>query len=133
MTSPKVLLVDDMSTIRAFVRGLLRPMGWQLVEAEDGRAALDICSRAPPDVVLSDVRMPGMSGIEFCIALKATEAGSRIPVVFLSGEKDAATRERGLAAGAIAFLKKPINADELERTLRQAIEKTSHFQRRPYR
>lgn len=133
MKIPKVLLVDDMSTIRAFVRGLLKPMGWQLVEAADGRAALDICSRAAPDLVLSDVRMPGMSGIEFCYALKATDAGSHIPVVFLSGEKDAATREQGLAAGAAAFLKKPINSDELEQTLRQLIETTPRFQRRPHR
>lgn len=122
-----------MSTIRAFVRGLLAPMGWQLLEAENAQAALDICTRAPPDVVLSDVRMPGMSGIEFCVALKATKVGSLIPVVFLSGEKDAATRERGLAAGATAFLKKPIDASELERTLRQLIDKTSRFQRRPPR
>lgn len=120
--TPKILLVDDMYTIRAFVKGILRPLGWKLLEAGGAEEALEVCQREPPDVVLSDVKMPGMSGIELCQRLKATPAWARIPVVLLTGEKDPVTRELGLAAGAVAWLKKPIDADELERTLKRLVD-----------
>lgn len=121
---PKIMLVDDMYTIRAFVKGILRPLGWKLIEAGDAKEALELCLRERPDVVLSDVKMPGMSGIELCQKLKASAAWAAIPVVLLTGEKDAETRARGLAAGAAAYLKKPINADELEKTLKQLVDRT---------
>lgn len=118
---PKILVVDDMFTIRAFVKGLLRPFGWRLLEAGDGQEALTMCLRELPDVVISDVRMAGMGGIELCQKLKASPPCADIPVVFLTSESDTDSRTRGLAAGAAAFLRKPINAEELERTLKQLV------------
>lgn len=119
---PTILLVDDMYTIRAFVKGILRPFGWKLLEAGDAKEALALCQRELPDVVVSDVNMPGMTGIELCQRLKTLPKCAGIPVVLLTGEKDAATREAGLAAGAAAYLKKPIDADELERTLKRLVD-----------
>lgn len=118
---PKILVVDDMFTIRAFVKGLLRPFGWRLLEAGDGQEALTMCLRELPDVVISYVRMSGMGGIELCEKLKASASCAGIPVVFLTSERDTESRTRGLAAGATAFLQKPINAEELERTLKQLV------------
>ncbi len=118
---PKILVVDDMFTIRAFVKGLLRPFGWRLLEAGDGQEALSMCLRELPDVVISDVRMAGMGGIELCEKIKASASCADIPVVFLTSERDTESRTRGMAAGATAFLQKPINAEELERTLKQLV------------
>ncbi len=119
--TPKILVVDDMFTIRVFLRGLLRPFGWTLIEASDARQALALCKKELPNAIISDVRMPGMTGIELVGALKADPLTAGIPVILLTSEKDAETREKGLAAGAAAYLKKPIDAEVLEKTISQLL------------
>jgi CheY-like chemotaxis protein len=117
MSPPKILVVDDMFTIRVFLKGLLRPLGLTMLEAGDAKQALALCQKEAPAAVISDVRMQGMTGIELVAALKASPATANIPVVLLTSETDAATREKGLAAGAAAYLHKPIDAEALEKTL----------------
>jgi DNA-binding NarL/FixJ family response regulator len=102
----KVLLVDDQPVIR---QGLRLRMATEadiavIGEAGDGRAALDLAARLSPDVIIMDIAMPGLDGIEATRHLRATVPGST--VVILSLSDDAATRARAAEAGAAAFVAK---------------------------
>lgn len=110
-----VLIVDDSTTIRSVVKIHLLGCGFEFLEAESAERALQVLKLVHVDVVLADIRMPGMSGIDFLRAVRA-DARPRIrdvPVVLMTGEKAAGLREEGLAAGANGFLSKPVTGSEL--------------------
>jgi DNA-binding NarL/FixJ family response regulator len=88
-------------------------------EASTGREALTLAQALSPDVVLMDVEMPDMDGIETTTALRATVSGS--PVVILSIHDDQPTRARAQAAGAVAFVEKRGRTDDLLAAIRQAV------------
>jgi CheY-like chemotaxis protein len=78
--------------------------------ATSGAKALQICAaEPPPDLVLLDVVMPGLSGYEVCRSLKADERTARIPVIFVTGLEDEGEEARGLSLGAVDFIRKPID------------------------
>lgn len=109
-----VLVVDDSAAVRALLRGFLVREGHEVLVAEDGAAALEVFETGRPDVVLMDVMMPVMDGIEATRHLR-THAGDRwVPVILLSaldGEDDVV---RGLGAGADDYLVKPVNLSILK-------------------
>jgi DNA-binding response OmpR family regulator len=107
----RVLIVDDDPAIRELLATLLRLEGWEISLAEDGRAALEAAARTPPDVVLMDVLMPGLSGHELCRRLKDRPDPPR--VIMISGLSDSADERDGRAAGADAYLRKPFSPLEL--------------------
>jgi len=103
-----VLVVDDDDDIRELFSAILRRAGYQPRMANSGRQALEQAGELVPDLVISDVTMPGLSGLEVCRALKAeprTAATAVLLVSALSGEQD---RAAGLQAGADDYLTKPI-------------------------
>jgi CheY-like chemotaxis protein len=100
-----VLVVDDDDDIRGLVRVVLERGGHAVVGAADGEEALDAVARARPDLVLLDVNMPGIDGVEVTRRLRASPATRTLPVVLMTA--DVAARERGLAAGADDYLTKP--------------------------
>ncbi|MDX6238548.1 MAG: two-component system, cell cycle response regulator [Kribbellaceae bacterium] len=108
-----VLVVDDSLTIRAVVRSRLEEEGYRVAEAADGSAALDWCRQSPPDVVLLDVEMPGLSGHQVLARLKSDAALRDIPVVFLTGRTSMDDVLAGLRGGAHDYLKKPFEPEEL--------------------
>jgi two-component system chemotaxis response regulator CheY len=110
-----VLVVDDSQTIREIVKIYLKESDVDFVEAPDGARALALCRLMPLHLVVADIKMPGMDGIEFTRQLRADpEAGrARLPVILMTGEKDGDLKDRGLAAGATAFLHKPLSSQEL--------------------
>ena len=104
-----VLLVDDAPDNLALMTGLLRPH-YRLRAATSGEKALEIARGAhPPDLILLDVMMPGLSGYEVCAALKADEATRRIPVIFLTAMTGAEDEARGLDLGGADYITKPIS------------------------
>lgn len=112
-----VLVVEDHADMRAYLRGLLAPH-YAVEEAADGRAGLEAARRLaaagePPDLVLSDVMMPGLDGYALCRALKADDALGHVPVVLLTARADEGSRLEGLSEGADDYLAKPFSADEL--------------------
>ncbi len=113
----KVLLVDDTRTLLSLIQVYL--MGWniQFVEAKDGLEGLAKARAAPPDLIISDVRMPGMDGFELCAAIRADPALHKTPVVLLTSLNDEASRKKGKLVGATAFLTKPVSVDELRKTV----------------
>ena len=119
--SGKVLVVDD---YEANVRGLgqlLRSANYSVCSATNGHDALEVVKRERPDLVLLDVVMPGMSGVDVCRALKASADTYLTPVVLISGAQERATILAGLEAGADDFLNKPIDAEELYTRVRSLL------------
>src|SRR5688500_7179262 len=93
---PRVLVADDTDTIRALFEKLLAGEGYQVINAVDGLEALDAVNLHHPDVVLTDVGMPGMDGIEVCRRLKADPATRLTPVVLITGLSELPDRIRGI-------------------------------------
>ena len=107
-----VLAVDDTPENLDVVKGLLTPQ-YIVKAAINGMMALKIAEKQPPDIILLDIRMPGMDGFEVCRKLKASEITAGIPVIFLTGESDATSEKDAFDAGAAGFITKPINPDAL--------------------
>ncbi|TFB96142.1 diguanylate cyclase [Cryobacterium sp. HLT2-28] len=108
-----VLITDDSLVIRAVVRSHLEAAGYHVVEAVDGRAAIEHCCQTPPDVILLDIEMPGLDGYEVLEVLKADPLLTDLPVVFLTTLTDMDNVLRGLRGGAHDYLKKPFEPAEL--------------------
>jgi putative two-component system response regulator len=110
----RILVVDDQPTIAGLMSQLLTMSGYDVVTAPDAKQAEDEVRRQPPDLILSDVRMPGKSGYDFCRDLKSDPATRLIPFVLITGLSDSSDKVRGIEAGADDFLNKPVLAEELK-------------------
>jgi putative two-component system response regulator len=110
---PRILVVDDNPGIAALMSQLLGMRGYEVVTAADAQQAEAEVRRQAPDLVLSDVRMPGKSGYELCRELKSDPATRLIPFVLITGLVDSADKLQGIEAGADDFLNKPVMAEEL--------------------
>jgi putative two-component system response regulator len=111
--APRILVVDDQPAIAGLMSQLLSIRGYEVVtaaNAEEGEAEI---RRQAPDLVLSDVVMPGKSGYDFCRAIKSDPATRLIPFVLITGLSDSGDKVRGIEAGADDFLNKPVLAEEL--------------------
>jgi DNA-binding response OmpR family regulator len=110
MRSPRVLVVDDEANIRRIVASYLRAEGFEVAEAADGRAALAAFERAEPDLVILDVMMPGLDGIE---VLRELRRRSDVYVIMLTARAEETDRVVGLSVGADDYVSKPFGAKEL--------------------
>lgn len=122
----RVLVVDDAEANREFLARVLRREGYVVDFACNGREALDAVHRAPPDVVLMDVRMPDVDGVEACRTLKHDAATRLVPVVLITALNSADDRLEGINAGADDFLSKPFNVPELRARVRSLIRLKRH-------
>lgn len=113
----RVLVVDDSRAQRLTLSALLRRAGYAVSEAADGLEALAACQADPPDIVLSDWVMPGMTGPEFCRAFRALERDSYGYFVLLTSKTERAEIAHGLEQGADDFLTKPVDPGELRARL----------------
>ena len=118
--APVVLVVEDNADMRAYIRAHLEETV-AVVEAENGRVGLERAREIVPDLILSDVMMPEMDGLEACAALKQDDRTSHIPVVLLTARAQVEHRIEGLESGADAYLPKPFNAQELQVRVRTLI------------
>lgn len=109
----KVLVADDSEAERQAARTTLRAAGYSVVEAFDGQHALEVFARERPDLVLLDVVMPRLTGLETCRILKAKTQSSYLPVIMLSTRNSVNARVEGLRSGADDYLGKPYDGDEL--------------------
>ncbi|GAB4492225.1 MAG: hypothetical protein OHK0031_15220 [Anaerolineales bacterium] len=105
----KILIVDDDPSIRLAMRSVLQTAGYEIAEAEDGLAGLEKALSFAPDLVLLDVNMPKMDGLELCRRFKSDPALVAIFVVIVSGSRvDADSRVAGLETGADGYLVRPL-------------------------
>ncbi|MEP3331019.1 fused response regulator/phosphatase [Sedimentitalea sp.] len=109
----QVLLVDDSRLQRRIIASSLKKWGFDVIEAESGDAAIELCRNFRPDLVLSDWMMPGMSGLEFCRAFRDLSGADYAYFILLTSKSEKNEVAQGLDAGADDFLTKPVNADEL--------------------
>lgn len=108
-----ILVVDDTPQNRLLAEVRLKAAGYRVTQADSGLAALEAFERDPPDLVLLDVRMPGIDGFETLERLRDLPAGQDVPVVFLTALDDEETHRSALAAGVDDFLTKPLRPTEL--------------------
>lgn len=109
----RVLVVDDTQRDRDLLAAVLEREGYEVVPAADGAEALDLAARMEPAVILLDILLPGMDGIEVCRALKADPATAGIPVIFLTGQSKSDQILAGFEAGAVDYVTKPFRILEL--------------------
>jgi two-component system, chemotaxis family, chemotaxis protein CheY len=105
------LVVDDSSVVRKIARRILETMDFEIIEAEDGEKALEVCKRAMPEAVLLDWNMPVMDGYEFLGNLRRLPGGDLPKVVFCTTENGIDHISRALHAGANEYIMKPFDKD----------------------
>ncbi|MFN2271580.1 MAG: response regulator [Anaerolineae bacterium] len=113
MDQKTVLYIEDNFHNRRIVRKILQSQGYSLIEAEDGISGLAMVQELKPPLVLLDIGLPGMDGLEVVGRIKADEALREIPVIALTASAMRGDRERFLAAGCDDYLSKPVQAMEL--------------------
>ncbi|MCS7201212.1 MAG: response regulator [Dictyoglomus sp.] len=123
--SVKVLIAEDEPIVRMDLRELLESQGYQVIgEASDGRSAVSIARREKPDVVIMDIRMPGMDGIEAAKILTEEEIA---PVIFLTAYSDKELVEKAKEVGIVAYLVKPFKETDLFPAIEIAIARFKEF------
>ena len=115
----KILIADDEEPLRLLVRATLELEDtsgeglYEIIEATDGNEALEMVRKERPELVLLDIQMPGLSGLEVCKMLKDDPATSDLTIVMLTAKGQQSDRERGFAAGADDYFAKPFSPLEL--------------------
>jgi CheY-like chemotaxis protein len=113
MSGKTILVVDDSPTVRKLLKGELTKRGYGVLAAEDGQGGLATAIESKPDLIISDINMPGMDGWEFCWHVRKHETLRGIPFVFLSDRDEISDRVRGLEIGAEDYITKPFQVDDL--------------------
>ena len=108
-----ILIIDDSATMRQMISLTLTTAGHQVVEAEDGDIALRYVQSVSPDLIITDVNMPGLNGIDLVRALRQNPMTYNKPILVLTTEHNAQVKAEGRAAGATGWIVKPFNPDAL--------------------
>jgi signal transduction histidine kinase/CheY-like chemotaxis protein/AraC-like DNA-binding protein len=116
-----VLVVEDNADLRAYIGSRLQDQ-YRVVQAENGRAALELARKDIPDLILTDLMMPEMDGLEFTRQLKGDARTSHIPVIMLTARAEREDRIGGLQTGAEAYLTKPFDPEELQALVARLVE-----------
>lgn len=116
----RVAIVEDDESLRAALTGLLRSAGFVVEGHQTAEHFLASGREASADCIVTDIQMPGMSGIDMAERLRA--AGSRVPMVMITARNEPALEQRALSSGAVCLLRKPFEADELVRRVEGALD-----------
>jgi PleD family two-component response regulator len=119
---PRVLIVDDVSINLQVLDNILKKQGYDVIQANSGEQALQICIDVLPDLVLLDIIMPEMDGFEACKRLKEIPETKDIPIIFVSAKTETEDVVNGLHLGAVDYVCKPFNAAELNARVSTHIE-----------
>jgi len=119
--APIVLVVDDLKENVLLIQAMIHPLGYEVRKAQSGEEALECLAKEKPDLVVLDVVMPGLNGIEVCRRMKNDPETRHIPVVMVTGTSEEEANVQALEAGADDFLVKPLNAALLQARVRNAL------------
>jgi len=120
----RILYVEDNFQNKRLVRKILNARGYEVLEAGDGLTAIEMATRELPDLILMDISLPGIDGIEATQRIKASTGTSHIPIVALTANAMRGDRERFIAAGCDDYLPKPISTAELLGMLKKYLDGT---------
>ncbi len=118
----EILVIDDSPVVVKLLTDILAAEGFQVRSAETGELALRSVAAKPPGLILLDIKLPGMDGFEVCRRLKARKESREIPILFISGLDDLDVKVRGFGLGAVDFITKPFQREELLARVRTHLE-----------
>jgi signal transduction histidine kinase/DNA-binding response OmpR family regulator len=127
-----ILVVEDSADVREYIRGALEPL-YVVVEAKDGQEGIRKAQKIVPDLIISDIMMPGVDGYELCTALKKDIKTSHVPIILLTAKASEESIIRGLETGADDYITKPFSTKLLMARIKNLIDLRRHFQLTLYR
>ena len=107
----RILVVEDNGTNMYLIRFILEKSGYEVIEAMEGAVGVELAIKEKPDLVIMDLQLPDIDGLEATKRIRASEADSDIPIIALTSFAMAGDREKALAAGCTGYIEKPINPD----------------------
>ena len=122
-TKPLIVIVDDDESVCRAIRRLVRSLAMDAETFRSGQDFLDLLEAMPsfkPDCLILDMQMPGINGLG--VQERLTKTGKTVPVIFITAHDEVGTREKALAGGAVAYLRKPFNDELLVKTLAEALK-----------
>jgi len=121
---PVIAIIEDDPSVRIALARLLRSVGWNAVVFDSAEAFLHAVGQGPPDCLVLDIRLPGMSGVE--LLEHGAVAGLSLPVICITAHDDVQVRRRSAQAGVVAFLVKPVDEKDLLHAIRRALRCEVH-------
>ena len=124
-----VLIVDDSSSMRSVIKKTIKASGFKVgefLEAADGKEALQVLSDAWVDLVMTDINMPNMNGIELISEMKKDQMLQTLPVVMVTTEGSEKSYQASMAAGAKGYIRKPFMPEDIKRTLNDIMGETEN-------
>ncbi|MDP4261386.1 MAG: response regulator [Bacteroidota bacterium] len=120
-----ILLVEDNEPIRENTTELLELLHYEVIVARDGKQALDRIQEKTPDLIVSDIMMPGIDGYELLHTLRENHPMESLPFIFLTASSEKKDIEKGMCMGASGYITKPFQADELIQLIRNVLKSRS--------
>ena len=117
----RVLTVDDSRTILAMLHHTLSNAGFDVLQAEDGQKGLDMLSQEAVDVIITDINMPVMDGIQFIKEVRSTGQHNSLPILILTTETSQDKRDQGRAAGGTGWIVKPFDPEKLISVIQRVV------------
>jgi len=124
-----ILVAEDERDIRELIAFTLRLGGFEVEEATNGMEAVEKARQLCPDLIIMDVRMPKMTGYEACQELKETDETRDIPIVFLSAKGQEAEIKQGMELGAVDYIIKPFEAEQLPKRMAEILKETTRHKK----
>lgn len=113
----KVLIIDDSKFMRTSLETRLKFLGLEIFNAESGEEGLKLALKINPQIILLDVRMPGMDGFETCRQMRQQESLKKVPIIMVTVESDESAVKKAIQSGVTDYVLKPVNYDELVKKL----------------
>ncbi|MEE9524252.1 MAG: response regulator [Thermodesulfovibrionales bacterium] len=119
-----ILIVEDSATTRSLIKAVIEDLGddFDAYEAQTGFEALKLLPSKPFDLIITDINMPDINGLELISFVKSNEAYSHIPMIIVSTERSEEDRKRGISLGADAYITKPFKAEDLQEEIRRVLD-----------
>lgn len=119
MHMTKILVVDDEEPVYSYLQKKLTKLGYTALTAEDGEEAIEKAFSNTPDIIILDVKLPKLSGIEVCKRLKSEDRTKHIPIIILSAKAQSSEIREGLEAGANKYLCKPVSFPDILKEIKE--------------
>jgi len=119
--SKRIMTVEDSTSLREMISFVIKEAGYDVVEAKDGQDALAKLKNSPVDMVITDLNMPLMNGIELTKSLRSTSTYKFIPIVFLTTESQVQKKEAAKEAGATGWIVKPFKPEQLLKVIKKVL------------